>query len=119
MADPADILILGCNSGIVLLLQVDLPGQQVIFRFQFASLRHTADRGEQRGVRHYADCQTKQHDQDAAQAELHPAEDDPAIQQKILADGKAQIQQPFLSRKPVLIAVHQQCKGPHQKRVRR
>ena len=51
VADAAEILILRREGGIVLVLPVDLAGEQVVARLQLASLGHAADGGEEQGRR--------------------------------------------------------------------
>ena len=119
VTDPADVLILGRNGRVVLLLVVDLLGQQVVFRLQLHPLSHTANRREQGGVRRHAGNQPRQQNPHAVGAEIQPAQHHPAIQQQALADGKQQVQSPLPSGQAIFIAVHQQGEHPQEKRRRR
>ena len=119
VADAAEILILRREGGIVLVLPVDLAGEQVVARLQLASLGHAADGGEEQGVGRRADGQRQQQHQHAAQDEVRAQEDHPPVDQQILAGGKGEVQRPFAAGQAVLVAVHQQREQEHQKAVRR
>lgn len=103
----------------MLVLPVDLAGEQVVARLQLASLGHAADGGEEQGVGRRADGQRQQQHQHAAQDEVRAQEDHPPVDQQILAGGKGEVQRPFAAGQAVLVAVHQQREQEHQKAVRR
>lgn len=114
---PADVVVLGGEAFVVLLLAVHLLGEKVVFGFQLASLGDVPDGDEQGDVGQDADQQRPQHIKDPGPVEVRAADHGPAAEEQVLAGREGQVEEPLPGGKAVAVAVHQQNEDPQQKGV--